>query len=245
MGGGDGGGESSVEGQHAGVIGPGLLAHLVAGADVLELLRVDGLRDVRGLLLDGHNHVARAVVQALVHVVVTNVLEGLADHLLVVDVGGRRDLTEDHHHARLSATGKQTDDEVLIKGSPAPWGGCSEGGNASGQRRGNKTLVHVSQATRDTGSSRMHASSTASDTWSQILSARCKEEEGPHKKTEAPGSKAIATTLGATGWPRLARTGVTLVDRLAGEEIIRSRHDPTFRKWHDNTTPPRTAHALS
>ena len=35
--------------------------------------------------------------------VVSNVSEGVTDDLLVVDVGGGRDLSEDHNHASLGA----------------------------------------------------------------------------------------------------------------------------------------------
>jgi len=59
--------------------------------------------NTRGLFLDGHDNVARAVVKALGDIVVANVLQRFADNLLVVDGGGRGDLTEDHHHARLGA----------------------------------------------------------------------------------------------------------------------------------------------
>lgn len=39
--------------------------HLVAGPDVLlAAVQVDALSDVRGLLLQGHQHVARLVVEA-------------------------------------------------------------------------------------------------------------------------------------------------------------------------------------
>ena len=87
-----------------GLIG-GIAEHntLVTGTKILDLVGIDGLGDIGGLLLDGHDHVAGSVVKTLVHVIVTNVLEGLADHLLVVDSGGGGDLTEDHDHAGLGA----------------------------------------------------------------------------------------------------------------------------------------------
>lgn len=76
---------------------------LVASPDVLDARGVHRLRDVRGLLLDRHHHVARLVVEPLGGVVVPDVLEGVTDHLLVVHVGVGRDLPEDHDHARLGA----------------------------------------------------------------------------------------------------------------------------------------------
>ena len=76
---------------------------LVAGSDVLQLGGINRLGNIGGLLLNRHDHVARAVVQPFVDVVVADVLESLADDLLVVDVGRGRDLAKDHHHAGLGA----------------------------------------------------------------------------------------------------------------------------------------------
>ena len=55
------------------------------------------------LLLDGDNDVAGLVVKALGGVVVSDVLDGIADDLLVVDGGSSGDLAEDHDHAGLAA----------------------------------------------------------------------------------------------------------------------------------------------
>jgi len=76
---------------------------LVTGSDVLQLVGIDGLGDIRGLLLNGNDDVASAVVQTLGDVIVTDVLQGLTDDLLVVDSGGGGDLTEDHNHTSLGA----------------------------------------------------------------------------------------------------------------------------------------------
>ena len=76
---------------------------LVTGTDVLQLGGIDRLGDIGGLLLDGHNHVAGAVVQTLGDVVVADVLQGLTDDQLVVNGGRGGDLTEDHDHAGLGA----------------------------------------------------------------------------------------------------------------------------------------------
>jgi hypothetical protein len=100
-----GGGQLVGQGHEGlGLIG-GIAEHdtLVTGTNVLDLGGIDGLGDIGGLLLDGNNDVAGSVVKTLVHVIVTDVLEGLADHLLVVDGGGGGDLTEDHNHAGLGA----------------------------------------------------------------------------------------------------------------------------------------------
>lgn len=101
----EGGGKVVGQGHEGlGLIG-GIAEHdtLVTGTDVLELGGIDGLGDIRGLLLDSNNDVAGAVVKTLGNIVVTDVLEGLADHLLVVDGGRGGDLTEDHNHASLGA----------------------------------------------------------------------------------------------------------------------------------------------
>ena len=75
---------------------------LVTGAELLEsLLVVQALGNVGGLLLDGDEHVAGLVVEALGRVVVANVLDGLADDLLVVEAGLGGDLTKDHDHTGL------------------------------------------------------------------------------------------------------------------------------------------------
>lgn len=76
---------------------------LVTRSDVFDSRGIHGLCDVGGLLLHGHHDVARLVVEALSGVVVPNILEGVADHLLIVHVGVGRDLPKDHHHARLGA----------------------------------------------------------------------------------------------------------------------------------------------
>lgn len=68
---------------------------LVTGTDLLERTVVETLRNVRRLLLDGDEHVARLVVETLVRVVVSDLLDRVSDDRLVVDLGAGRDLTED------------------------------------------------------------------------------------------------------------------------------------------------------
>ena len=55
------------------------------------------------LLLDGDNDVACLVVKSLGGVVVADVLDGIADDLLVVDRRAGGNLAEDHDHASLAA----------------------------------------------------------------------------------------------------------------------------------------------
>lgn len=75
---------------------------LVTSAELLEsLLVVQTLGNIRALLLNGAQNVASLIVETLVGGVVANVLDGIADDLLVVDLGLGGDLTEDHDHAGL------------------------------------------------------------------------------------------------------------------------------------------------
>lgn len=56
---------------------------------------VKTLGDLSGLLLNSNKDVTGLVVETLVRVVVTNLLDGVSDDLLVVDCALERDLTED------------------------------------------------------------------------------------------------------------------------------------------------------
>ncbi len=76
---------------------------LVTSTNIFQLLGIDGLGDIRGLLLDSDDDVAGSVVQTLGNIVVTDFLQGLTDDLLVVDGSRGSDLTEDHNHASLGA----------------------------------------------------------------------------------------------------------------------------------------------
>ncbi len=62
------------------------------------------LGNVGGLLLDGDEHVASLVVETLAGVIEADVLDGIADNLLVVKVGLGGDLSEDHDHASLAGS---------------------------------------------------------------------------------------------------------------------------------------------
>ncbi|PTD12828.1 hypothetical protein FCULG_00003046 [Fusarium culmorum] len=69
-----------------------------------SLLVVETLGDIRGLLLDGNEQVAGLVVKTLGRVIVTDVLDGVTDNLLVVELGLGGDLTEDHDHTSLGSS---------------------------------------------------------------------------------------------------------------------------------------------
>lgn len=65
---------------------------------------METLGNVGGLLLNGNEDVAGLVVEALVGAVVTNVLDGLTNDLLVVETSLGGDLTEDHDHTGLGGS---------------------------------------------------------------------------------------------------------------------------------------------
>jgi hypothetical protein len=78
---------------------------LVTGADVLGLsgALANSLADLDRLAVELVEHLARLVVEALLHGVETNLLDGIAHDLLVVDLGVGGDLAEHHHEARAGA----------------------------------------------------------------------------------------------------------------------------------------------
>lgn len=97
-------GEEEGEGQELGGLVGGIAEHdaLVTSTELLKgLLVVKTLSDIGRLLLNGNEDVASLVVETLVGRVVADVLDGLADDLLVVEVGLGGDLTEDHDHTGL------------------------------------------------------------------------------------------------------------------------------------------------
>ena len=97
-------GEEEGQGEELGGLVGGIAEHdtLVTGAEVLEaVVEMETLGDIGGLLLDGDEQVEGLVVEALGRVIVADVLDGLADDLLVVELGLGGDLTKDHDHAGL------------------------------------------------------------------------------------------------------------------------------------------------
>lgn len=97
-------GELEGQGEELGGLVGGISKHdaLVARTELLEsLLVVQALGDIGGLLLDGDEDIAGLEIKALGGVVVTNILDGIADDLLVVEAGLGGDLTKDHDHAGL------------------------------------------------------------------------------------------------------------------------------------------------
>jgi hypothetical protein len=68
---------------------------LITGTGVFEVSVVETLGDFSRLLLNGNKDVTGLVVETLVRVVVTNLLDGVSDNRLVIDRTLEGDLTED------------------------------------------------------------------------------------------------------------------------------------------------------
>lgn len=98
-------GEHNGHGHHLGSLVRGIAEHdtLVTSTNVLNVERLldQTLRDIGRLLLDGNKDVAGLVVEALVRVVIADLLDSITDDLLVVQVGLGGDLTEHHDHTSL------------------------------------------------------------------------------------------------------------------------------------------------
>lgn len=86
-----------------GLVG-GIAEHvaLVTSTNVFLLLaNVHSTGNVRGLLLNANHHVAALVVEAKVAMVEANVLDGITDNLLEVNVGLGGDFSKDDHQTSL------------------------------------------------------------------------------------------------------------------------------------------------
>jgi hypothetical protein len=100
-------GEEESEGEELGCLVSGITEHdtLVTSTELLEsLLVVKTLSDIGRLLLNGDEQVAGLVVKTLGGVIIADVLDGITDDLLVVELGLGGDLTEDHDHTSLGGS---------------------------------------------------------------------------------------------------------------------------------------------
>jgi len=97
--------ENDGEGHQFRGFGGGISEHetLITGTMVLERTLVKALSNIRGLLFNGNEDVAGLVVETLGRVVVSNVLDGVSDDLLVVDLGLGGDFTQNHDHSGLGS----------------------------------------------------------------------------------------------------------------------------------------------
>ncbi len=78
---------------------------LITGTELLKnLVVVETLSDIWGLLLNGDEDVAGLVVESLGGVVVSDVLDGTTDNLLIIELGLGGNLTEDHDHTGLGGS---------------------------------------------------------------------------------------------------------------------------------------------
>lgn len=74
---------------------------LVTGTVVLQVTVVQTLGDIGRLLLDSDQDVTGLVVETLLRVIVTDLLDGVSDNGLEVNSGLGGDFTEDHDHTSL------------------------------------------------------------------------------------------------------------------------------------------------
>lgn len=94
------------EGQKLGSLVAGITEHntLVTGAELLQsLVVVKTLCDIGRLLLNGDQDVTSLIVEALGRIIVSNVLNRVANDFLVVEMGLGSNLAEDHNHTGLSS----------------------------------------------------------------------------------------------------------------------------------------------
>lgn len=100
-------GEGKSEGEELGGLVGGITEHdtLVTSTEALEsLLVVQTLGNIGRLLLNGNEQVEGLVVETLGGVIVTDVLDGVTDDLLVVNLGLGGDFTENHDHTSLGGS---------------------------------------------------------------------------------------------------------------------------------------------
>ena len=75
---------------------------LITGTKIFEaLVELETLRNIGRLLLNGDSKMEGLVVKTLGRVIVADILDNIADNLLVVELGLGGDLTKDHNHTSL------------------------------------------------------------------------------------------------------------------------------------------------
>lgn len=97
-------GELEGEGEELRGLVSGITEHdtLVTSTELLEgLLVMQALGDIGRLLLNGNKQVEGLVVETLLRVVIANISDGVADNLLVVELGLGGDFAKDHDHTSL------------------------------------------------------------------------------------------------------------------------------------------------
>jgi len=87
---------------------------------------IQSLGDVRRLLFDGNEDVTRLVIKPFERIVVPDLLDGLANDLLIVKPGLGGDFTENHDHARFRGSlasyfGERVLSEASVKLEHSPF----------------------------------------------------------------------------------------------------------------------------
>jgi hypothetical protein len=78
---------------------------LVTSTELLKsLLVVKTLGDIGGLLLNGNHQVEGLVIESLGGIIVTNIFDGIANDLLVIERGLGGDLAKNHDHTSFSGS---------------------------------------------------------------------------------------------------------------------------------------------
>lgn len=123
---------------------------------------VESLSDIGRLLLDGDKNVAGLVVESLLGGIVSDVLDGLSDDGLEVDLSLGGDLSEDHDHtAKRKKERRQRERVSPRRKNRTSCFRASEKRQEMGMKmyRTYPVLAAVSQATLDQGSWARQASS--------------------------------------------------------------------------------------
>ena len=97
-------GELESEGEQLGGLIGSIAEHdtLITGTEVLQaVVEMEALGNIGRLLLNGDEKVEGLVIEALGGVIIADILDGVADNLLVVNLGLGGDFPEDHDHAGL------------------------------------------------------------------------------------------------------------------------------------------------
>lgn len=77
---------------------------LITSTNVVWVTLVNALGNIWGLLFDGKHDTAALIIQSLIGIVVTDLLNGVADNRAVVNDSLGGDFSEGHHHSGFCAT---------------------------------------------------------------------------------------------------------------------------------------------
>mmetsp|Transcript_20883 Transcript_20883/g.29022 ORF Transcript_20883/g.29022 Transcript_20883/m.29022 type:complete len:239 (-) Transcript_20883:149-865(-) len=77
---------------------------LITSTSIFRFDSIDRLGNIGRLFFNGNNDIACFVIKALGRIIVSNILNGITDHLFIIDSGCCSDFTKDHHHTCLTAS---------------------------------------------------------------------------------------------------------------------------------------------